>query len=441
MHRPPMRRSFGSDTHLHTLQEKAYAYFRHEADPRTGLVLDKTAPDWPASIAVTGLALATYPVAVERGMMDRRDAIERTLTTLRFFRDSPQGRDTDATGHRGFYYHFLDMTTGRRAWQCELSTIDSAFLFAGMLTAAAYFNDDTPDQHEIRELAHALYARADWAWAQAKDGTLRHGSRPERGFLKGRWQGYDEGVLMYVLALGSPTHPLSPHAFEAWASTYEWKRSYDIDYLYSGPLFTHQLSHLWIDFRGIQDAFMRSKGLDYFENSRRATHVQQRYAIDNPLGFVGYGANEWGVTASDGPGPAKRKIGGVHRRFYNYVGRGAPYGIDDGTLAPWAVVASLPFAPEIVLPTMHHFVDTLQLHRHEPYGFKASFNRTWGASKGTRDSEGWVSDYFFGLDQGPIILMVENHRSGMLWELMRNCRPVVDGLRRAGFTGGWLEQP
>lgn len=168
--------------------------------------------------------------------------------------------------------------------------------------------------------------------------------------------------------------------------------------------------------------------------------MQQRYAIDNPGRFAGYGAHEWGITASDGPGPSKRKIDGVHRRFYNYVGRGAPYGIDDGTLAPWSVVASLPFAPEIVLPTMHHFVHTLQLHRHEPYGFKASFNRTWPDSQKTGGSAGWVSPHFFGLDQGPIVLMIENHRSGMLWELMRSCRPIVDGLRKAGFAGGWLGQ-
>jgi len=438
MRRTPIRAPFGSDSQLQQLQEKAYSYFQHEAHPQTGLVLDKTAQDWPASIAVTGLALAAYPVAVERGLLDRLTAIQRTLATLRFFRDSPQGTQADASGYRGFYYHFLDMQSGRRAWRCELSTIDSALLFAGMLTAAAYFNDDSADQREIRELAHALYARADWSWAQAKDGTLRHGWRPEHGFLKGRWQGYDEGLLMYVLALGSPTHPLAAKAFDAWASTYEWKQSYGIDYLYSGPLFTHQLSHLWIDFRGIQDAFMRGKGIDYFENSRRATQVQQRYAMDNPLGFVGYGENEWGITASDGPGPAKRKIGGVQRRFYDYVGRGAPYAIDDGTLAPWAAVASLPFAPEIVLPTMHHFIHTLQLHQPEPYGFKASFNRTWREGGRSADFDGWVSPHFFGLDQGPILLMLENHRSGMLWQLMRSCRPVVDGLRRAGFTGGWL---
>lgn len=427
---------------LQDLQKKAFAYFHHETNPLNGLVVDKTAQNWPASIAATGLALSCYPVAIERGLMGKDAAIKRTLTTLRFFRDSPQGTEPDATGYRGFYYHFLDVRSGRRAWQCELSTVDSAFLLAGMLTAAAYFSDDTPEQREIRELAEGLYRRADWQWAQAADGTIGHGWHPESGFIPHRWQGYDEGLLLYTLALGSPTHPLPPSAYDAWASTYEWKRCYDIDYLYAGPLFTHQLSHIWIDFRDIQDKFMRGMGIDYFENSRRATLIQQRYAIDNPLGFKGYGAECWGITASDGPGPATLKIDGIGRRFYDYEGRGAPYGIDDGTLAPWAALASLPFAPEIVLPTVHHFIHALKLHDHHPYGFKASINQTYvdvdSVNKPSQVLDGWVSPYFFGLNLGPIVLMIENHRSGMLWELMHGCRWIADGLRRAGFEGGWL---
>ena len=432
-----------SGTLLQHLQNKAFAYFQYETDPHTGLVRDKTAPaesHWPSSIAATGLALSGYPVAVERGLMDKATAIRRTLITLRFFRDSVQGEGPDASGYRGFYYHFLDMRSGKRAWQCELSTVDSALLFAGMLTVAAYFNGDTDEQREIREVANFLYQRAEWPWAQAPDGTIGHGWKPESGFIPHQWQGYDEGLLLYVLALGSPNHPMPPAAYKAWASTYEWKRCYDIDYLYCGPLFTHQLSQVWIDFRGIQDDFMRGKGIDYFENSRRATQIQQRYAIDNPLGFKGYAAECWGISASDGPGPATLKIDGIERQFQDYVGRGAPYGIDDGTIAPWAVVASLPFAPEIVLPTVHHFIHTLQLHDRHPYGFKASINQTWPGASDNACCPGWSSPYFFGLDQGPILLMVENHRSGMLWELMRGCRWIVDGLRRAGFAGGWLEQ-
>ena len=184
---------------LQHLQNCAFTYFQHETNPLNGLVLDKTAPDWPASIAATGLALASYPIAVERGMMSRASAIALTLTTLRFFWNSPQGPEPDATGYHGFYYHFLDMRTGRRAWQCELSTVDSAFLIAGMLAAAAYFSDDTPEQQEIRTLANDLYRRVDWQWAQAGGQTISHGWRPESGFLPFRWQGYDEALLLYVL--------------------------------------------------------------------------------------------------------------------------------------------------------------------------------------------------------------------------------------------------
>ncbi len=424
----------GVEQQLQHLQESAFGYFQHETNPLNGLVLDKTAPSWPASIAATGLALASYPVAVERGFMARDQAIQRTLATLRFFWKSPQGPELDSTGYHGFYYHFLDMHTGRRAWGCELSTVDTAFLIAGMLTAAAYFTGDSLEQQEIRTLADQIYLRVDWSWAQTKKQTLCHGWKPESGFLKYHWQGYDEAALSYFLALGSPSHPLPSGAYQAWCSSYEWKRCYDIDYLYAGPLFIHQLSHIWVDFRGIQDQFMREKGSDYFENSRRATQVQQRYAIDNPLGWIGYGEHCWGITGSDGPGPAVVTRDGVKRRFYDYAGRGAPYGIDDGTLAPWGVVASLPFAPEIVLPTIDYCMHGLQLHDKHRYGFRATFNQSYHGAAGPT----WVSPWHFGLNLGPIVLMTENHRSAMIWQLMRGCGYLVAGLRRAGFEGGWL---
>jgi hypothetical protein len=370
--------------------------------------------------------------------MTRNAAVMRTLTTLRFFWNSPQGPEPDATGYRGFYYHFLDMQTGRRAWQCELSTVDTAFLLAGALTTAAYFDADETDEREIRTLADALYRRADWQWAQNLGATVTHGWKPESGFLEYRWEGYDEAMLLYVLGLGSPTHPLAESSYTAWASTYRWENCYGYEYLYAGPLFTHQLSHVWIDFRGIRDAFMRGKGIDYFENSRRATYVQQCYAVENPRKFVGYGEHCWGITASEGPGPATLKLNGVLREFSDYVGRGVPYGPDDGTLAPWAVVGSLPFAPEIVLPAIKYCMHQAKLRPLDSYGFKAAFNPTHPGESG--NSYGWwVSPWYFGLNQGPIMLMIENYRSGLLWQLMRRCPYVVSGLRRAGFSGGWLE--
>jgi hypothetical protein len=424
---------------LETLQRETFDYFLNEVNPANGLIRDKTAEDWPASIAATGLALASYPVGVERGFMARGLAVARTLATLRFFWNSPHGPEPDATGYNGFYYHFLDMQTGRRAWNCELSTIDSAFLLAGVLTAGAYFEADTAEEREIRELAEALYRRCNWVWAQNAGPTVTHGWRPETGFLDYRWEGYDEALLLYVLGLGSPTHPLPQDSYEAWLSTYRWELSFGQAYLYAGPLFTHQLSHVWIDFRGIQDAFMRVKGIDYFENSRRATFVQQRYAIENPLKFAGYGEHCWGLTASEGPGPATLKLQGVERRFFDYVGRGVPYGPDDGTLAPWAVVASLPFAPEIVLPAIDFCIHQAKLKESNAYGFKASFNPTHPGEPGNPFGW-WVSPWHFGLNEGPIVLMIENYRSGLLWRLMRDCFYIQEGLRQAGFTGGWLAE-
>ena len=176
---------------------------------------------------------------------------------LRYLLECPQGPEPDASGYKGFFYHFLDIETGRRVWQCELSTIDSAFLFAGALTVGTYFDRDTPDEVEIRDLADALYRRADWNWARDGGPTLTHGWRPENGFIPHRYEGYDEGLLLYILGLGSPTHPLPPESYRAYCATYQWKKIYDRELLYSGPLFTHQLSHMWIDFRGIRDEFMR----------------------------------------------------------------------------------------------------------------------------------------------------------------------------------------
>lgn len=425
-----------SEEELDHLQWTTVDYYLRESNPVNGLVRDRTDPDAPASIAAVGLALAAVPVAVERGVVPRPLAATLALKRLRFFRDSPQGPGPDATGYRGFYYHFLDMETGRRVWECELSTIDSAFLFAGMLTCAAFFDQDGAEEAEVRSLADELFARADWNWARNGGAAVTHGWRPETGFIPHRWTGYDEALLLYILGLGSPTHSLPPESYAAYCSTYAWKTVYGHELLYSGPLFTHQLSHLWIDFRGLRDAFMRAHGSDYFQNSRLATLVQQEYAIRNPLEFVGYGKHCWGITASDGPGWMKRRVGGVERQFFDYIARGAPFGPDDGTIAPWSVVASLPFAPDIVTPTVRHLA-SLDLGMTKPYGFKPSFNQTFVVEDSHHGW--WVTPYHYGIDQGPVLLAVENYRTGRVWDIMRRSPPVVTGLRRAGFTGGWLE--
>lgn len=424
-----------SKARLRKLQRDTFGYFVEEANPANGLVRDTTRPGSHCSITAVGLGLAAYVVGAERGYVRRADAVRRVLTTLRFLSDAPQGPEPDATGYKGFYYHFLHMDSGRRAWGSELSTIDTTFLMAGVLASAAYFDLDTGKEREIREIAEELYRRVDWDWARDGSTAVTHGWKPERGFLRFHWTGYNEALLLYILGLGSPTLPLPESSYAQWLRTYRWKKLYDQEFVYGGPLFVHQLSHAWVDFRGIQDSYMRERGIDYFENSRRATYAQRGYAIRNPRGFRGYDENVWGITASDGPGPARLCVDERERRFLDYRARAIPWGPDDGTIAPWAAIASLPFAPEIVSPAIECF------HQRHPemesvYGFKCSFNPTYDASG---DGRGWISKGYYGLDQGPIVLMIENHLTGWFWDLMKRCGPMVEGLRRAGFTGGWLD--
>jgi hypothetical protein len=428
----------GTDSEmLDHLRRVTFDYFRNEFNPRNGLIADKTQPGSPSSIAAVGMGLSVYVVAIERGLLSRAEAIDRTLTLLRFFHSSHQGPEPDATGYKGFYYHFLDMETGRRAWQCELSTVDTAIFMAGVLTVASYFTAENEAESEIRKLADELYRRVDWQWALNGGTTICHGWKPESEFLPYRWDtGYSEALILYALALGSPTFSIDPKGYTDWTSTFEWKKIYDLEHLYAGPLFIHQMSHLWLDFRGIHDDFNRKTGIDYFENSRRATHVQRQYGIENPQGFSHYHKYGWGLTASDGPGPSILEVNGIRREFFDYTARGAPFGPDDGTISPWAVVASLPFAPEIVIDTVRHAIERLHLKRRSPYGFDASFNSTYPDTQ--RNQHGWVSPWIFGLNQGPIILMIENFQSELIWKTVRKCPFIVTGLGRAGFRDGWL---
>jgi hypothetical protein len=420
---------------LERFQRSAFNYFLQECNSENGLVADTTREGAPASIAVVGFALSSYPVAVERGWMTRADAVARTLITLRFFWSSHQSEQPDSTGYKGFYYHFLDMQSGKRAWQSELSLIDTALLLAGVLTASVYFAEITQSENEIRELAEAIYRRIDWRWAQGGQATVRQGWKPESGFLHYGWDGYTEAAILYVLGLASPSHPLPNDSYAAWTATYQWENIYGYDVLYAGPLFIHQFSHAWIDFDGIRDQFMREKGSDYLENSRRATCLQREYAQRNPHGFEGYGEDCWGITAGDGPGFKTLRIGGRKRRFFSYTARGVPYGPDDGTIAPWAALASLPFVPTLALSALRHYCarypEIVQDFR-LPSGFNPTLT-SCGPS-------GWISEGYFGLDQGIIVLMVENYRSQMIWKLMRQCPYIGSGLLRAGFMGGWLSR-
>jgi hypothetical protein len=433
-HRTEVAEPSLTEEELAQLESNTFKYFAESINLENGLIPDNTREGAPCSIAVVGFALTAYPIAVERGYMTRAEAIKRCLLSLRFFANGPQGTGDDAIGKRGFFFHFLDMTTGRRVWKCEISTIDTSYLLAGALTAATYFDRETKAEAEIRKLAETLYARADWHWAQNRGLTVTHGWKPERGFIKYRWTGYSEALILYILGLASPEFPLPEKSYQKWSKPYKWKKLYGHEFLYAGPLFIHQLSHMWIDFRGIQDEYMREKGIDYFENSRRAVFVQQSYAMRNPKKLAGYDRYCWGITASDGPGPAVQKFNGKPMRFYDYMARSIPYGPDDGTLAPWAVAGSLPFAPELVLPSLN------RLNKDYPemiskYGFKCSYNPTFRSDTG----KGWVSKGYYGLDQGPIVMMIENYRTELIWRLLKKNKYIVNGLRRAGFRGGWLE--
>jgi hypothetical protein len=418
---------------LDRFQCAAFRYFVENWNPQNGLVADTNRVGAPASIAVVGFALSCYPVGVERGWMERAEAAARTLAAVRFFSNSGPGEEPDGVGYKGFYYHFLDMKTGKRVWQSELSLIDTTLLLAGVLLANAYFTQETPIEHEIRQRADAIYRRIDWRWACDGGATARQGWKPESGFLHYGWEGYSEAAILYVLGLASPSHPLPDESFKAWTATYQWENIYDIEFLYAGPLFIHQFSQAWIDFEGIRDAFMREKGSDYFENSRRAILVQREYARRNPYGFEGYGDNCWGFTANEGPGYKTLKIDGRERRFFGYAARGAPYGPDDGTIGPCATLASLPFAPGFAISALRHicarFPDLAKDSR-LPSGINPTFPG--------EGSSGWISNGCFGLDQGILVLMIENYRSRLIWKLMRQCPYIDIGLRRAGFEGGWL---
>jgi hypothetical protein len=421
------------DALLDRLQRAAFDYFLEASNPRNGLIADTSRKGSPASVAVVGFALSAYAVGVERGWLARAEGVTRTLASLRFFESSQQGPEPDATGHHGFYYHFLDLESGRRVWQCEVSPIDSAFLVAGMLTAAVYFDADTPSEAELRRLAHELYARMDWDWARNGKETVAQGWKPDAGFLHYRWQGYNEASLLYILGLASPTHPLPSACYQAWTATYQWENIYGQDLLYAGPLFIHQFSHAWIDFRDIRDAFMAQKNSDYFENSRRAIAVQRRYAHHNPHREACYGPDCWGLTACDGPGFLSLHAGGRQRRFFEYAARGVPYGPDDGTIAPTAALASLPFTPALALAAVRRFFE-LYPEWTESFRLPSGFNRAMPSA----DARGWVSEGYFGLDQGLVVLMIENYRTGLIWKLTRQCEPIRRGLRAAGFEGGWL---
>ena len=434
---------------IQDLQRRTFDWFWETGNPVNGLVPDRWPTPSASSIAAVGFGLTAYGVGVERGWISREQAVDRTLATLRFFARAPQGRNENgASGYKGFFYHFIEMDSGLRAGVNELSTVDTALLLGGVLFAQTYYDGDDRKEDEIRRLAEKIYRRVDWTWAQERKPLISMGWSPEEGMLAYDWHGYNEALLVYVLALGSPTHAVGKDAYDAWASSYPrtWGKFHGQEHLSFPPLFGHQYSHVWIDFRGIQDAFMRDKGIDYFENSRRAVYSQQAYAIENPGGWKGYGKNVWGLTASDGPIDASFEFEGSTRLFRTYTARGAgiEHVVDDGTIVPTASAGSIAFAPEIVIPAIETMHERYGKDIYGEYGFLDSFNPSFTFADaplrhGRVTDSGWVDGDYLGIDQGPIVLMIENYRSGFVWEVMRRNPHVQLGLQRAGFSGGWLE--
>ncbi|HET9276173.1 MAG TPA: glucoamylase family protein [Gemmatimonadales bacterium] len=434
---------------LDTLEQRTFSFFWERTDPQTGLSPDR----WPtqsfSSIAAVGFALTAYPVGVEKGFVSRAAAADRTLNTLRFFYRLPQGTAASGTGgYQGFFYHFVDPSSGLRFQTVELSTVDTALLLGGVLFCREYFGGTDPVESAIRAYADSLYRRVNWQWARPRPPMIAMGWTPESGFHQLDWRGYNEAMLVYILALGSPTFPIDPAAWQEWTSTYQWG-DYRGGQAHVGfaPLFGHQYSHVWIDFRGIRDAYMRGRGIDYFENSRRATYAQRAYAIANPDGWRGYGQHVWGLTASDGPADVTLPYGGRDRRFFTYAARGVSFTEvrDDGTIAPTAAGGSRPFAPEIAGPALVTMRERYGDGLFGQYGFLDAFNPTWQwTSQPLTHGRvlaglGWFDTDYLGIDQGPILAMIANYRSDLIWKHMRQSPYVIEGLRRAGFQGGWLD--
>jgi hypothetical protein len=455
----PEQAAFAED-----LSRRTFDYFWDTTDARTCLAPDR----WPSapfsSVAAIGFALTAYGIGAERGYVTREQAAARTADCLDYLYALPQGpQASGVAGHKGFFYHFLDFQRGHRFRTVELSSVDTSLMIGGVLFAQSYFDRDTAAERRIRDAAEKLYTRIDWTFMQRPPGTpratnapasqgLSMGWRPERGYEPHDWVGYNEGMLVYILALGSPTHPVSKSAWDhGWAPGLAgaWATYMGQTYLTFEPLFGHQYSHVWVDFRGITEPYIASQGIDYFENSRRATYAQAEYGRRNPAGWTGYAGDLWGWTASDGPeGSNTLVVNGRVRTFETYSARGvSPHIVrDDGTLVPTAPGGSIAFAPEIAYPALMAMKDRYP-RVWDRYGFRDAFNPSFTfatppSRSGKVDPQsGWVANDHLGIDQGPILAMLENQRSGLVWQTMRKNTHIRRGLERIGFTGGWLGTP
>ena len=419
-------------TFLDSVQYRTFQYFIDETNHKIGLVRDRT-QDWSAaSISATGWGVMAWAIGAEHNWITREQARELTLNLLNFLLHSEQSAEKDATGYKGFYYHFLNMETGKREWNCELSTIDTAWLLAGIRFAAQYYNQDNNEEKQIREIADSLVNRVDWDWTiiqkskhEGHENLIAMGYKPEEGLGDFGWYGYTEALYLYILAAGTNlSNPLK--AYQQWQSGYKWEEPYKgLGHVIFPPLFGHQYSYMMIDFRNLADSYMKKKGIDYFENSKRATLSNREFCIQNPNGWAGYDSLTWGISACDGPGDFKKD----GKKYYSYAGRGATgpndFLFDDGTLTPTAAGGSVPFVPEICIATLKNMYDKYGSQGlWGKYGFKDAFNLTLN----------WYDKDYLGLDEGPILIMIENYRTGLIWKYAMKDPIIQKGLSRLGIT-------
>lgn len=416
-----------SDTLIDQLQHAAFDYFNIYTNPSNGLVADNSSPGAPCSIAAVGFALTALPVGVERGWIKREMALDQALTAARFFSREQRSKQPDAISHRGFFFHFLDMQTGRRVWSSEVSSIDSAILGLGLLISAAYFDGASAEEHELNELANDIVDRLDWQWMDDPQKRIRMGWKPESGFLKPRWTAYSEALLMFALGLPDRSAALHPESYGEWRKGFQWTDVPDGGFVDAGPLFIHLFAHAWFDLRSVTTGW---NGVDYVENSRRAIEAQRDYAMRNPNQFEGYGADVWGLSACPGPARMCRLVDGSRRWVAGYLARAVPFGPDDGTLVPWAALACLPIAPDAAMSGVRAVMERY------PRALDAGrFIDAYNPSIRTRAGNGWYSGRCTALDQGLVVAMVENARSGLIWRLAEKSdvlRRGLDLIRSAG---------
>jgi len=404
LRKPDWRASPGDHAFLEDLSRRAFRYFWEQASPSTGSVLDRALSGAAgqtrrvSSIAATGFGLTALAIAAHRGWHDAAKLRERARNTLDFFANR-------AENVHGWFYHFVDFETGERQWRCEVSSIDTALLLAGVLTVGQYYSDDP----EIAALATQIYKRVDFRWMlNGHRYLLSHGWKPETGFLLHRWDRYCELMILYLLAIGSPAFRIPA---ESW---YAWKRPANRYGQYSyvsgaPPLFTHQYSHAWVDFRRLREN--GPTRIDWFLNSVTATRAHRAFCLDLARRFPGYTSHIWGVTASDS------------RR--GYIAWGGPPADPriDGSVVPCAAGGSLMFAPDICVPALRAMKDQFGDRIYGRYGFADAFH--------PRDA--WTNPDVLGIDQGIILLSAENLRSGKVWHWFRQNESIRQALSAAGL--------